>query len=1688
MILFNLGGYLASKNQHILCFFAPRLFISKIIKYEKIYTSYLNFLFANKSDFNNEILLNKIDNTDIENIEGSKNRPFLKTALNWAVIFFIAIVCLFFIFYFLLKIPSVQNRVADYTMEYLSDELKTKVTLDHISLEFFDNVVLDGFYVEDLKGDTLLYSNKLTANLNSGPWAWINRTLLLQDVELEGAKLKMNKQPEDEFSNLQFLIDKLKPKGNGKRPFIFNMKNLSLINLQATYDNIRKGERQDFVLKNGNIEVKNIDLKKNEFLLNNVKLNEPFFSIKRFPKDTARLVIFPKEEIDEEIDEELLIDTLKKKKLPVHVFLQNLLIENAIFKFEDGRRYPARTLPPNTFDDRNVFISDIYLSQTNLDLVGSDLTSQIVELKLKEKSGFEIEKLSSTEFKFTDTKISFNGLGMKTPNSFLGDTISFKFRELADFNHFNNEIYINAKLNDSKFAFKDILTFFPKISKNQFFTKNKNELLQIDGELKGKINSLKGFDMNFEIGNGFKFRGDFRSKNLAVKDQEFIDLDITRLNTNTATLYELIPRFNPPENFRKLGELDFKGDFTGYYYDFVAFGDLKTDLGRAVMDMTLKVNEGRESALYSGNINLQSFDLGRWTGNTDLGIVSLKTEVKDGVGLTGESAAANLIGTIENFYFKNYNYQNIAINGKLNNRQFNGKLEIADNNIDLNFLGDINYRNTIPVFDFKSKISKLNLKALNLTKKDFSISGDIDLNLINSNLSDMEGNVEIFNLVFENGTQKFLADSIMLSSSFESDGEKLFKISSDILNGKIKGNFDIEQIPNTFLSYYHRNFPTFMNKLGIKKPKKDYREADFEFDFTIDDAREFAKIISPGIDSLKGVEFYGFMNTIKDEVNIEFEVPRLKYKNWDFTGLAAQTNLEQSNGHLNFAAGKTVRGKREFSPIIVFGLMERDTYEFGLTHTADIQAIEDINLDGKFFIEKDKYQVNFKPSSLVIGKREWDIPAKNYIRFGNNTIETKNFILSNEDKKVVVESYNNNRGLKFDLQNFNLDFIEELWNYKPLDFSGNFVFSGHIEDIFSLRGINAKAKAPEFKINGDNFGKMDLSLKATDLKGVMSAEIKIIKGEQQLKAKGNYTFPNANKSAKLSDFLDIDAQLTKYPIKMLEYWVTGGIQNTSGTLSTKDLRLFGKPKALQISGEAFTENGRTTLTYLNTTYDILDGKMTINDNMFDATGSILRDDEGNTAQVFGGITHKHIRKLGLNVRVKSDRFVVLNTDKTTKAPFYGRGVGKGDVTFSGTFKKTDIYVDATTGLGTKIKIPVISDNSKSELSFINFVDKNKIELDSENDKSLVADLKGINLFMKLSMTEDAEMFLIFDERAGDEIIGRGKGDIEMKVLRDGTFSMVGDYFIDSGTYLFTMLNVVNKKFKVQKGGSIRWYGDPFGAEINLEAKYSGLSTPISNLIIEYISLLSDDLKAEAGKSTPIDLTMLLNGQLLKPDIKFDIDFPELSGELKTYAQSKLRVLKQDENELNRQVFGLVVTGQFLPSDFSLAVGNLAVSTLTELIANQLSIYLTDLFSDLIKEIDYFSGIDIDLAYNTYENASISSVGQNFGASGSTVQFNVNPYFLQNRLSVNVGGEFNADDNVNFGTTNRAGTFSAGDFIVEYALTPSRRLKLRAYASYERVIDGGAKSKFGGGLSYRREFDTFEELFNGLKSGIRKEFK
>ncbi len=1634
------------------------------------------------------------------NIESQKPSPkipplvrqVLRFASRWGLRVVIALVLISLLTSVLLQFPFFQQKAKHQLNSFLSSELKTEVRIGSLSTGWLDELTLNDVVIHDLRGDTLIHVQQLNAELLSTPLAWANRELHLGDVKIKNADLKIKREPEDSTSNLNAWVNELKPKKKkNRKQWNISLGTLFLDSLAVRDRNNYRGEEWLYNFPKGEIQMKELDIARSEVIIDDLKLNQPYFSVEKFQIDTARLIPFNKPP-----KEGLGLGT------NVYVEVESLQVKGGTFKYDNFRRSSGRTVKDGIFDSDHWMAIDWNMEHKDIVHVCDTITSELVKMSMRENSGFELLNLKSKEFVLSDRCLIFNGAELRTPYSEIRDTIAFKIKKLSDFSQFNKKVRLDAKFNEATIATKDILYFFPALNENRFFVKNKKEVIEIDGRFRGKINSLKGDDLIVKLASGLLFKGNFNSNNLAVRDEEILNLKVEKLKTSIATLEELIPNFQPPKNFERLGNVDFNGRFDGFFHNFTASGYLKSDIGDTEMDMTLEYPDGFEKAKYSGKMNLIDFDLGGWTNDPQLGIINFNSNVRNGVGLTANTASADLDGTISSFYYRDYLYENVKIDGDLKNRKFVGQLDIKDDNIDLIFAGTVDFTEQIPRFDFTSNVKMLDLHALNITKEEYSFSGDLSINLVDSDLSNMEGDIVVKDFQMNRKGVAFEADTISISNHFDESQQKVFRVASDILDGEIKGTFDIEQIPRVMRDFLVRNYPQYSSRVGLRAPKKTPKFAEFEFDVKVKEPGNFLTLVDPHLAKADDFSINGYFHGSEEKLNFSSSFEEIKYKNVSFGKSQITANMTPASALIELGIDDTKINKTKIPNFATILNLQRGVVDFSLMQADGNQIGAGLNLDGQLLLVDNNFQVNFKPANLQILGQQWVIPPDNFVRFRKGYFETKDFRIENGDNVFVFESTPDHRGLAFSIDNFNLDIINTLWKYDPLNFSGITNITGKINDVFQMKDFRVSAISDAILVNEDDFGEMYLEANLADLKSRLNLNFAITKGEQNLLVDGHYHLSENSKMDKRALILrnkmrdvevlptfDFDVNVIKYPIKMIEYWVTNGISNTEGTITSTDLRVYGEPGKPLISGKANTENGRSTINYLNTTYDIVKGTLNLDNDMFSATGSIISDSEGNLAYVNGGLTHTYLKKLGLNVDLVADRFIALDTKKGVDAPFYGKGIGSGTIRFSGDFKQTDITVDAVTTSGTSIKIPIVTDYSTSDISFVRFVDKKKKEIKKEEDSiSRLLSLRGINLYLNLSITDEAEMKLIFDERVGDEIIGFGNGDLEINVLRDGTFSMVGDYFIERGNYLFTMLNLLNKKFDVHQGGIIRWTGDPFGAEINLSTSYSSLNTPINNLILEYLELMPDDLKNEAGQATQVNLTMLLQGKLLKPTINFDIDFPELSGELRTYASSKIRLLKQDQNELNRQVFGLIVTGQFLPSFsnyISVVNTDLAVSTLSEVLANQISIYLTDILSDLITDYDNFSGIDFDLAFNTYQNADAINASQNLqNNTGSTVQVNLKPSFYNNRLSFNLGTQFNVDDDGGYGTTARAGAFSAGDFVVEYALSKDRRLKLKAYASRESVIGGGTRQRFGGGLSYRTQFDTYREFFDGMKSGVK----
>jgi hypothetical protein len=61
----------------------------------------------------------------------------------------------------------VQTFLTQRITAVLSEKLGTKVSVKGVNIEFFKTVVLEGIYIEDLKKDTLVFAEKLKADISN---------------------------------------------------------------------------------------------------------------------------------------------------------------------------------------------------------------------------------------------------------------------------------------------------------------------------------------------------------------------------------------------------------------------------------------------------------------------------------------------------------------------------------------------------------------------------------------------------------------------------------------------------------------------------------------------------------------------------------------------------------------------------------------------------------------------------------------------------------------------------------------------------------------------------------------------------------------------------------------------------------------------------------------------------------------------------------------------------------------------------------------------------------------------------------------------------------------------------------------------------------------------------------------------------------------------------------------------------------------------------------------------------------------------------------------------------------------------------------------------------------------------------------------------------------------------------------
>lgn len=1555
---------------------------------------------------------------------------------------------LFLFFILILKFDFVQNWAKDQVLGYINKHYEQQIEVDRFYLDPLKGLTAT-VLIRDHHQDTLFHTKELKLGLLKSLVTLYNKNLSLEDIDLTLTVFKIIQYPGENETNLTRFVNNFKD--STKSPGT---------PLDLSIQKIRLNQTR-FYYWDQKIEV-NFTIDQITTIIDSLNTRLKYYRLRKILLESPQISLISHSTGQNSVDKpELSISSSDSCEESSGIYVDFINVNNGKLDLEISNH---DTVTKHSF--QHVFLSSFnaYLS--------NDLTQiDFINLNGKSKDGFHLKNAAIRNFKFNEKQFNIDKLDLETTRS------NIDLRVHADFdpqngNHNWEKAFMKVDLNPSLIDPKDISFWIPQWNLYNFIRAKTEYPFYLKGTLYGDLNNLKGQGIEFKYEDQFSFKGNLHARNLLLRDKELINLKIERLSTNASFVRMIFPEYHIPATYNSFGNIQLTGNFDGYFHDFVAFGHFKTDLGDLQSDIKVKLSRAEKTAVYNGTFHAIGLDLGKLLGKPELGKINMKAKILNGKGLTKEKLQANVEAVISELNFRGYKYRDILFIGRINNNQFQGDLKVSDTNADLQLSGIVNvYPKKYEVI-LNSKISRIDLKALYLTKDSVVYSGEINCNLAGSTESDLNGTLEVKNSKCLINKKSIVLTKLFLEQSATEANRKL-KLNSDVLNFEIEGNYQFQTLKDEILAYLIDKYPGLANVLSLPEINKVSPTSAKGFLY-IKDGIKFNTIFNLPVELHKADCDFIFDNK-KNVFEVSSNRFDLRYK-----------NLEMSKFSLDFRSGD------ELNFVMTSDYFSNDqakitgNFKFAAQYDGHngqsiIQLFDSTNskimanVPATFSYDRDTFQLSFLRKDLFFNNTRWVINTKNKFTKTRNYFSIDNFELTDSLHFLSLQDYKH-KGIIVKTDGFDISFVNPFIKNESINFYGLFASELIIPDLQSVTGSSGKINIFQLHFNKDNFGPFAIDFSIVDIMKPWLIRVENIFQEHIIKGTGSINIPVKKEGYQYSPYdFTVDLTLNAFPVNFLENFI-GSISNTTGHANGR-LNFFSEDTKLYLTGDLNLVKGSTNINYLGVPikFDKQPVQFTRNSIIFDKL--TIQDKFGNPLNMNGKLTHNHLKGFVADVHIQSSKALILDTKKGNDIYYYGYGIGSIDANFTGPFDKMDIDVTVESLPGSKVNIPILYGQVSSESRFVKFSSHQK----KQGAESIpeANTIEGLQLNMKLNFTEDAEISIIFDELAGDIIKARGRGNLVIKSLRNGLFTVNGSYEVEQGQYLFTLYEMVNKPFTIRRGGAINWSGDPLNADVNIEAVYEGLYVSLTPLINAFP--LTDEERDEASRRTDVNVRMMLTGSLLKPNIKFDIDLPELTGDLKNYADYRMRELRENEDQLNQQVFGLLVLRTFISStnitgDFigNFNALNIGINTVSEMLGNQFSLFISNLLSNAVDDVNVISGIDVNIGYELSKN----SLGTTALDEGEIV-FSFKPKLWNDKLIFSFGG--------NYKTNASASLYGNSAFNPESVIewnTPVKGLKLRVYYKADEYIEG-VKHKIGTGINYRKEFDSFSDFEEELKTLSRK---
>jgi translocation and assembly module TamB len=1658
-------------------------------------------------------------------------RILLKTVLFLLLFVIVAVL--------LLLSPPGQRFATNKLEHYLEQKLKTRVEIGSIRVGLPRLVVAENVYIEDRTHDTLIAGGSI--RLNIALFRLFNNEVAIKDVQFENITAKVKRVLPDTVYNFQFVVDafaseqKKNPDTAASPVMKFEVNKIGMKNCHVVYKDVITGNDMDAYIASMQARIDTLDPYK-------LRLGLPFMDVTGLrvryyqtrpltapavnatdPKATAALT--PQIRIGQMRLRDSYIDygnetsafytqlkvgdiTLNSRQIDLDkrlLHLASLRLDRNDVVIRLGRAPGARELEkaaaqkteqaaqqdwivhvdaldlngnhirfdndnnprqPHGIDFSHFDGQDLTLSVRNLVLNKDSIAASIARGSFREKSGFVLNELRG-DLLYGQKVAYLRNLSIRTPGTQLQRSAELRFASQDALTKNPSNTFVNIDLRNSRIQVKDILAFAPQLRSNPAFA-NPSAIWTINLQGNGTMNQLNIAALQF---NGLRNTHIDASGTLAGLTNPKAGsgtFNIRRLQTSQSDIALLTgqrldnAQMDLPETF------NVSGTVSGNMNNVSAHLAMATEYGNVGVDGSFNnIMDPKRLSYNVGSLRTRSLRLDKiLRGKVPVGALTGNFRVS-GSGTTPASMKVKFSGTVPSIVYNKYNYRNIRLDGNLAGSNFSVKTDIRDPNLDVNLTASGNYETMrIKVNGFVDSIKTL---PLHLTTEPLTFRGKVDAEINELTADHLDGRVLLTQALFVSGKDRAPVDSFSLVSG-HSGANQFMTVHSDFLNADLNGKYRFSD-----LGYIIQN--NIQPYFGVGDRYKAQAVQPYDITFRLDAVNApIFKALVPGLSFNQPLHAEGSLATGRG-LNAKVDAPDLVFGSNAIAGLNLTVTTTPNGLQLSGSLDHLLSGNTY------------NIYNSRITATVRNNVI-DFNLGVNDKGNKPQYRLSglltqpsagtyalsLRPDSLLLNYQAWTVAPGNQLIMTPDAIGATNFVLSNAGQSLAINSTAGvGSPLNVQFTNFRLGTITGFLRADSLLADGTLNGGATFRNLPKNPLFTSDLTISDFSFRKDTIG--NVALRVNNASGDRYiADINVTGHGNDLGLTGTLT-PQAGGAIGL----DMNLNVRTLQLQSLRGAMATFVTDASGNISGA-VRIAGTTAAPKVNGTLQFNNASLTTVALGGPLRIDNEKLTVTEQGFTFNQFSIRDSANNALTIDGTVRTPNFINYNFDLDVNSKNFRALNTQKKNNSLYYGQVYVDTRLHIGGT--ESAPVVDGNIGVndGTEltIVIPQRDPGVISREGVVEFVDFSNPGVDSfflnSVDTLNRTDVQGMDVAVNIDINKAASFNVIVDVAQGDLLNLKGAGNLTAGIDPSGKITLTGSYVIDQGAYQFA-LNFLRRRFTIDPGSKITWLGEPTSAQLDVTGRYEAVTAPL-DLVEQQLPDVTQ--RNYFLQKLPFQILLYLQGEMLKPDLSFDIQLPQgrsfnVAGDVVSTVNTRLAQLRTEPTEMNKQVFAVLLLNRFVgenpfaSSGGGFDAGSFARTSVSKLLTEQLN----NLASGLISGVDLNFDVSSSDDYTTGERRSRTDL--NVGLSKR---------LLNDRLQVTVGSNFQLEGPQN---SNQTSNNIAGNIQVNYQLSRDGRYMLRFYRrnDYEGLVDGYV-IETGLGFIISVDYNRFREILQGRR--VRRDLK